>query len=437
LILASGVASDNRVAAGDTSFMRIVICDHSGHAFPVELSRSLAARGHTVLHLHCAEFQTPKGSLVKLAKDPPGFDVEGLQLGRPFDKQRFLRRRSLEAKFGTLAAARVASFHPDVVVGCTMPLDAQNKLQRFCRAQGIPFVFWIQDVYSVAIRHYVSAKLGIVGRAIGWYYARLEGKLLCASEAIIAISEGFLAALAEWGVDLHRVQVIPNWAPLSEIHPAAKNNDWARHYELQDKLVALYTGTLGLKHDPALLRDLARACKPAGIEVVVVSEGAGVDWLAEQKRALGLDNLLLLPFQPMARYAEVLGAGDILLAMIGAEAAGFSVPSKILSYLAAGKPVVAAIASENDAARTIHDAQAGIIVAPGDLAGFVAAVQALAVDKSRRETLARNARAFAESRFDIDAITDRFERVFASLSPVRGEPIERIPVELAHQDRSR
>jgi colanic acid biosynthesis glycosyl transferase WcaI len=395
--------------------MRVVIADYSGHPFQVELSRCLASRGRPTLHLHFADFQTPKGALTRLPGDSPNFAVEGIRLGRIFDKRQFLRRRFLEAKLGALFAARAAQFHPDVVVGCNMPLDAQRKLRTYCARHGIPFVFWLQDVYSKAIHHYLSAKLGPLGQAIGRYYMRLEGQLLRSSEGVIAISDKFVESLERWRVDQRKLRVVPNWAPLSEIYPVGKDNGWARRHALQDKLVALYTGTLGLKHDPALLLDLAQAGRPHGIHVVVVSEGAGVDWLAEKKQALDVGNLVLLPFQSMELYPEVLGAGDILLAMVGEEAATFSVPSKILSYLAAGKPIVASIAETNDAANMIRTAQAGFVVVPGDAQAFFAKTVALVADRDLRQTLGRNARVFAESRFDVMTIADRFEEVFTTI----------------------
>lgn len=392
--------------------MRLVVCDYSGHPFQVELSRALAARGHEVLHLHFADFQTPKGKLQRLPDDPPGFAVEGLRLARGFDKRAFLRRRFWEAKVGALAGARASAFGAELVVGCNMPLDAQRRLQQACRRNRIAFVFWLQDVYSHAIHHYLSARLGLLGSAIGRHYMRLEGRLLRRSDAVVAISEKFRVPLERWGVAQERVRIIPNWAPLSEIRPVPKDNDWARAHGLVTKLVALYTGTLGLKHDPAMLRDLARSGTAQGLDVVVVSEGAAAQWLAAEKEAQGIANLTLLPFQPMERYPEVLGAGDILLAMVGEEAAGFSVPSKILSYLAAGKPIVASITADNDAAATIGEAKAGMVVAPGDDAGFCKAVLRLARDEAQRRRLGDNARAFAESHFAIAAIADRFQDLF-------------------------
>jgi glycosyltransferase involved in cell wall biosynthesis len=395
--------------------MRIVICDYAGHPFQVELSRCLAQRGHPVLHLHFADVQTPKGELTVLAGDSPNFHVEGIRTGAAFDKGRFLQRRFVEARVGQLMVTRALAFAPDVVVGCNMPLDAQKKLRKACAARGVPFVFWLQDVLSMAAYHFLSEKLGLLGRAVGRHYLRLEAKLLKSSDAIVAISDKFRRPLEEWGVDGCKVRVVPNWAPLSQIHLAGKDNAWARRHALHDKPVALYTGTLGLKQDPALLLELAQANGKSGLQVVVVSEGAGPNWLAQRKAELGIGNLTILPFQPMEQYTEVLGAGDILLAMLGREAATFCVPSKILSYLAAGKPIVASIAAANDAAATIRAAQAGIVVEPGEVAAFCDGVRSLSADPEQRLRLGRNARVFAERHFDVEAKATEFEETFAAI----------------------
>jgi colanic acid biosynthesis glycosyl transferase WcaI len=395
--------------------MRVVICDYAGHPFQVELSRCLARRGHPVLHLYFADLQAPKGELAVRPGDSPNFRVQGISTGVRFDKGRFLRRRLLEAKVGQLMVRRAIEFSPDVVVGCNMALDAQKKLQKACAARGIPFVFWLQDIISKAMYHFLSERLGLIGQAIGWHYMRLEAALLRSSDAIVAISDKFLQPLEQWHVDPYKVRVVPNWASLSQIMPVGKDNAWARRHGLHEKLVALYTGTLGLKHDPALLLQLAQATRESGLQVVVVSEGAGPDWLAQRKAELGLANLTILPFQPMDQYPSVLGAGDILLAMVGREAAGFSVPSKILSYLAAGKPTVASIAADNDAAVTILAARTGIVVEPGEAAAFCNGVLRLASDAEQRLRFGHNARLFAESRFDIEMKAAQFEEVFAAI----------------------
>jgi len=155
--------------------MRIVVCDYSGHPFQIELSRCLADRGHAVLHLHFAEFQTPKGEIDALAGDAPGFTIEAVSLGRPFAKDRFARRLFQEIRIGGLIAERAMRFAPDLVVGCNMPLDAQQRLRQACANEKVPFVFWLQDIYSAAIGHYLTERLGLIGRLIGNRFQAADG----------------------------------------------------------------------------------------------------------------------------------------------------------------------------------------------------------------------------------------------------------------------
>src|SRR5258707_15128288 len=131
--------------------MRLVLHDYPGHAFPIQLSRALAARGHAVLHLYFSDFQSPRGPLAPREDDPPGLTIQALSLDRPFQKYDFLRRALAERAYGKVLVEAVRKFRPDVVLGGNSPLDPQSLLQRFCRRHGIGFVFWLQDIYGVAI----------------------------------------------------------------------------------------------------------------------------------------------------------------------------------------------------------------------------------------------------------------------------------------------
>ena len=402
--------------------MRIVLCDYAGYPFPVELSRALAAAGHRVLHLHFADLAAPKGRLRVLPEDSANFAVFGVSIGKTFDKRKYFRRLLFERRFGGLAAKKTASFRPDVVVGCNMPLDAQHKLQRTTLQQGAAFVFWMQDILSYATGHYLAKELGFAGKLIGRRYKKLEGSLARSSAAVVAISENFRRPLDLFGVPADRISVIPNWAPLSEIAVVPKDNEWARRHNLVDKRVALYTGTLKLMENPGLLLETALAAQGSDLTVVVISQGAGADWLSRRKQELGIRSLILLPYQPIEEYPQVLATGDVLLATLDPDASAFTVPSKVLSYLAAGRPIVASISRENDAAKAIEAAEAGFVVDPNHHRAFVERVVALAGDDELRRALGRNARCFAEKHFAIDGIAAKFASIF-SVAASRGKPI--------------
>jgi colanic acid biosynthesis glycosyl transferase WcaI len=392
--------------------MRLIVHDFTGHPFQVQLSRALAESGHHVLHLYSANFATPHGALERRAEDPPGFLVEAIDLGRPFDKYGLLRRRRDERQYGRLLARRIAAFGPDCVLSGNTPLGAQALALDAAHASRARFVFWVQDLLSVGIGNAVRRKLPMAGQLIAWHYGRLEARVLRQSDEVVVISDDFRPALRDWGVAERRVHTIENWAPLEELPQRPKQNEWSREHRLAGNFCFVYSGTLGFKHRPELLILLAEEFRAhSEVRVVVVSEGLGADWIVRERRARELDNVLVLPFQPYERLADVLASADVLVTVLEEEAAAYSVPSKVLSYLCAGRPILGAIPPANLASRLIRQTCAGLVVAPRDTQAFVAAAHDLHTGPARRTELGANGRRYAETAFDIDSIASTFEQV--------------------------
>jgi putative colanic acid biosynthesis glycosyltransferase WcaI len=388
--------------------MRVVIHDYAGHAFPAQLARALAGRGHDVLHLQVASFVSGKGRVAREPDDPPGLEFEGVDLGGEFAKYDVRRRIVHEWRIGRDLTTRVTAFRPDVVLS-NAPLLVQARVQAAARSLGSGFVFWQQDVISAAAGRVLGHRSRFLGRAAEMAVRPLERRLLRRSDGIVIIAEDFLPLLRRWGVHEERVTVIENWAPLRELPVLPRDNAWSRKLGLADRTVFLYSGTLGFKHDPSLMLELARWASGRDALALLVSEGPGADWLEEN--AMPEDALRLLPYQSYDRLPEVLASADVLVAVLEPEAGSFSVPSKVLTYLCAGRPLLASLPSDNLAARVIERSGGGIVVPPGDARALVAAAEELVADPERREELGRAARAYAERTFDLDAITDRFEQV--------------------------
>ena len=100
----------------------------------------------------------------------------------------------------------------------------------------------------------------------------------------------------------------------------------------------MYTGTMGLKHNPELILELARHFSDyPDVRIVVASAGLGARWLDEQARALNLPNLDIMGFHPFDTLPEALASADVLVAVLESEADVYSVPSKVLAYLCSGQ----------------------------------------------------------------------------------------------------
>jgi colanic acid biosynthesis glycosyl transferase WcaI len=138
--------------------------------------------------------------------------------------------------------------------------------------------------------------------------------------------------------------------------------------------------------------------------VVVVSEGLGADSLRSQAVEQSLENLHVLDYQPYGQLAEVLATADVLVALLESSAGIFSVPSKVLTYLCAARPLLASMPKENLAARTIERAGAGIVTNPGDAAAFLSSAEVLFNDARTRIDMGQAARSLAETNFRIDVI---------------------------------
>jgi glycosyltransferase involved in cell wall biosynthesis len=232
---------------------------------------------------------------------------------------------------------------------------------------------------------------------------------------VVCISPGFARLAAEWGVDPSRVFVIENWAPLYEVLPAAKDNAWSREHGMAEKFCFMYSGTLGMKHRPELLLELARSLETVdNARLVVIAGGAGAEWLQANAQAVRKDVLTLLPFQPYHRLSEVLGASDVLIALLDSDAGAFAVPSKILTYLCAGRTLLLAAPPENHAAVVVEQADAGVVISPDGASEIVNAARSLMENNELRARYAANARAYAERSFNIAHIADRFLEVLST-----------------------
>jgi glycosyltransferase involved in cell wall biosynthesis len=395
---------------------RILIHDYSGHPFQPQLSRRLAARGHEVLHAYSRSVLIPQGRLAAAHDDPRTLQFSGLALPRVIDKQAYVQRYFQERAYGRLLADKIREFRPDVVCSSSTPLDAQASAIGATRSVGGKFVFWLQDMQGIAIEKLLGARFNGFGSMVGRYYTRLEQRLLRGSDAVVAITEDFSGALSGCGVASNAVHVIPNWACVDELPPRPKDNPWARAHGLAERFCFLYTGTIGLKHDPVLLLCLALAYRDRpDVCVAVVSEGAKAEWLKQRKAELGLEGLQIFPFQPYRDVPDVMGAGDVLVAVLEPDAGEFSVPSKVLSYHCAGRPILLSVPRANLAARVVARAQSGVVVDPADAAGFLREAEALRACPAERERMGANARLYAGKTFDLERIADRFESLFGSL----------------------
>ncbi|HZY75409.1 MAG TPA: glycosyltransferase [Jatrophihabitantaceae bacterium] len=406
--------------------MRVHVHDYSGHPFQVQLSRQLAAQGHEVVHGYCTQYVTGRGLLERAPGDPRTLEFAPLSAGVPLVKYAPVARTRFELSYAAAWQRQLDADQFDVVVACNVPLFALARMRQYFAARDQRWVLWHQDIYSLALAAEARSRLPRpAAAAVSTAVQRLEAAQVRSADAVVAIGDGFVRQYGEWGQRSDHVQVIPNWAPLDHIRPGRRDNEWAARHQLPSEPVRLlYAGTLGRKHNPLLLLDVLDAVRARGVEAVltVVSEGIGADDLAAA--AGDRPDVRILGYQSAEDLPDMLASADAVIALLEPHAAAFCVPSKVLSYLSAGRPIVALVPEGNPAADDV--AVAGGFVGAPTREGARAAgewVANLGRDPEGLAVLGKRARALAEERFDIERIGAQFEGLLHRVVTGRDAPV--------------
>ena len=297
---------------------------------------------------------------------------------------------------------------PDVMIVETWPLCAALSGVLLARFWRIPVLYYVQDVYPEAVE-----KAGLIPS--GGFLARLcrawDRKICLGSAKVVVITDAVRDLLASTRrLPLEHFVTIPNWADAAEfvLHPT--DNLWRREQNIaSDVFVALFAGTFGHVSGVELLVEVARLLRSKrNVLIVCVGEGIRKQAMVQACRLQRLDNIQFLPFQPRERVAEVHSAANVMLLTMQPESSDASVPSKLISYMAAGRPVICSAPRATTGSQIVVEGDAGLVTKPGDAVAIAEAIEHLITHTAEAERMGRNARTYFEQHMTIDHAYGRF-----------------------------
>ncbi|MFN0088760.1 MAG: glycosyltransferase family 4 protein [Acidimicrobiales bacterium] len=338
----------------------------------------------------------------------------------PTDKANIPARALAFGGFTALAAAAAVAGaerggRPDGVLAMSPPLTLGLAGWAAARRWRAPFVFNIQDVFPD-----VAVELGVLkGARMIHAFHRLERFCYLRADAVTVLSDELAANVEAKLGDRRlvrgrrRVRVIPNFVDAAAVAPGPKDNAYRAEHGLGDRPVVMYAGNVGMSQSLELVLHAA-ARRPDAL-FVINGGGAARAGLEAQAQQAGLANVRFVGYQPKERLAEVLSAADVHVVPLRAGLARASVPSKLYSVLAAGRPVVASVDPGTEVARTIERAGAGLAVAPEDPEAFTAALARLLDAPDEAERMGKAGRAFVEGWASPAAVAQAYVELFAEL----------------------
>ncbi len=308
-------------------------------------------------------------------------------------KQSALRRGLYEASSLMMLREAMRMQRPDAVLGVVPSLSggivARAAATRFRAPYGLIF----QDLVAPA-----AAQSGVGGGGRVTSIVRGgEAWAARAASAVGVIAEGFRPYVESLGVDAGRIRRIRNW---THVAPATIDRATMRT-QLgwpDGAIVCLHAGNMGYKQRLENVIACARmaAQQDSRLLFAFVGDGNQRDALVRLAAKQGLSNVRFLPLQTAEAFPSMLAAADVLLINQRASVDDMSLPSKLTSYFAAGRPVVAAAASHSETAREIVASSGGVVVAPDDPAALFDALQRVSADCGLGRYLGERGRAWAD-----------------------------------------
>jgi colanic acid biosynthesis glycosyl transferase WcaI len=331
----------------------------------------------------------------------------------PTDKGNIPARAMAFGGFTALVAGMaLTAQRPDAVLAMSPPLTLGAAGWLAARARGAPFVFNIQDVFpDVAIELGVITNPTLVALASG-----LERQTYLHADAVTVLSEDLRSNVAAKiaGHRPERVRVIPNFVDVERIKPVDPDNSYRREFGLTGRTVVMYAGNVGFSQSLDLVLSAAAALSHESHVVFVINGGGSARSDLEHKAA-GLTNVRFVDHQPKDRLPELLAAADVHVVPLRKGLARASVPSKMYSILAAGRPIVASVDPGTEVATVVERAGAGLTVPPDDPEAFTKAIARLVSDREEAARMGAAGRVFVENWASPAAVAAQYEALFREL----------------------
>jgi colanic acid biosynthesis glycosyl transferase WcaI len=327
----------------------------------------------------------------------------------------------MEGSFCLMVAGILLSHlqsRPDVIVY----VGAQPSIAMLARL----VAQWKRLPYLVAINDLAAQAAGDVGivksRMLQEMLSAFEFAAYRKASGAMVLCPSFRDSLLAHRYPAERVRTIPSPVDVERIRPVPDGSVFREAHGLSARdFVVLFSGSMGLKQGMANVVEAARILQKSnpGVKWLLVGDGElrpSIEKMVKDYALAG--HVCLLPLQPESEMAAMFSAADVLLLNQVSKVKNTVVPSKLLTYMAAGRPVLAAVNPASQGAVLLGESQGGVMVDPENPEALAAAVKQLQANPTALQEMGRRNREYAEKHFDR-------RRIFAAQEAFLAEIVKR------------
>jgi colanic acid biosynthesis glycosyl transferase WcaI len=275
-----------------------------------------------------------------------------------------------------------------------------------------PALLWIQDLWPDTLE-----AVGVPPRSLLAGVAAALSRFLHRHCAVLLVQSKALAPrLVAQGIDRKRIEYLPNWAEEYYRPLALAGGE-------EDPLAGIagfrivFAGNLGSAQSLETVITAASLLRHVReIQWVICGDGNMRGWLETEIARRDLTQTVrLYGWRPPETMPVLFAHADALLVTLRADPVfALTIPSKLQTYLACGKPVIAALDGEGGS--VIRESGGGVVCAAADGAGLAEAVQRLyRMPPAERVAMGKRGRAYYDANFERSALLTRLEERIADV----------------------
>lgn len=386
-------------------------------AFTTYRAEFLAAAGHDVevctTFPYYPEWKVPAAYKGRLASTE---ERNGVRILRSYayipNPVTALRRVVHEGSFVMSSLIR-AGFRkrPDVLLVISPPLGLAIPAIVLSRIWRIPYVFDVEDLQPDA-----AADLGMLPPwAVKFLYG-VERTAYRNAALVTTLTSSMRQRIVDKGVPEEKVHLVEPRMDESLCGLCPAEEAAFRHrYGLDDKFLVSYSGNMGVKQGLNVVLDAADLNR-GDSSIVFLLVGSGADSHRLQRRAadLKLSNVRFLPLLNDEEFRGMVAASDVCLVTQQKSVSEVAFPSKIVTYFAAARPIIASVNPESEVAQITRESGAGKVVAAEDAEGLLAAIRELR--EHDLEELGRSGFEYAKRRWAAGRVLGNLEKYLAGVT---------------------
>lgn len=271
------------------------------------------------------------------------------------------------------------------------------------RKMKIPYYFWVQDLWPESL----SAAGGIKNKYVLSFFDKITRLIYSKSKKVLVQSKGFADYIKKQGCFSDKIIYYPNSAEklYRPLEPVLEYQS-----KLSEGFKLIFAGNLGEAQGIDTLINAAKIVKEKGVEVnwVFLGDGRQREYYINEVKRIGLEsNFYFLGAFPAETMPYFFSCAEALIVSLKKDKIfSLTIPSKLQSYLACGKPILASL--DGEGAKVIEESMAGF-VSPSENAELFAAnvIKLYNLSSESRSEMSENALQYFKNEFEREMLIDR------------------------------